>query len=209
MNESTSSFPTSHVPENGGRRYAAALAWWSAIQPMRNGKPNPTADRGALARLRRAVAPIDIFDEELVFDLHKRLGFGRTRVEETLPRIAVTAAVLAHVREHDTARMPARAVGWQNLADARLDTAAMSPMRMRRLLQAREADDVLRQMRRLVELADRRLDVGALAVLILDWLDPGRGERARTLFAYEYYAAGGPPPGAADTDDRPQAEAAL
>jgi CRISPR system Cascade subunit CasB len=193
--------------EHGRRerpRYAAALSWWSALQPYReDGSPNPQADRGALARLRRAASPADILDEEAVFDLHRRLGFGRRSAAETLPQVAVVGAVLAHVREHDRERPPARAVGRQSLGDAGLETAAMSPLRMRRLLQAREPDDVLRQMRRLVDLADRRVDVGALAELILDWLNPERGDRARSLFAYDYYAAGGPKPGTAT--DRPHA----
>ena len=81
-------------------------------------------------------------------------------------------------------------------ADRDLDSAAMSPLRLRRLLQAREPDDLLRQMRRLVDLAGDPLDVGALATLILDWFDEERGDRVRTLFAYDYYAAGGDPPGA-------------
>ena len=39
--------------------------------------------------------------------------------------------------------------------------------------------------------ADRKLDVGALATLILDWFDEERADRARALFAYDYYDARG------------------
>lgn len=176
-------------------RYAAALAWWKAFQPNRDdGKPNPRADRGALARLRHASAVLDALDEEVVFDLHRRLGFGRSRVDLTLPPVAVVAATLAHIRKHIANRSPARAVGRETLADTNLQSAKMKPLRMQRLLQARSPDDVLRQMRRLVHLAGSELDVGALAVLVLDWLHPERGDTARTRFAYDYYAAGASTP---------------
>ena len=176
-------------------RYAVALAWWKALQPYRDdGKPNPRADRGALARLRHAAAVLDALDEEVVFDLHRRLGFGRYRADITLPAVAAVAAVLAHVREHDPKRRPARAVGRETIADADLQSARMKPLRMRRLLQARTSDEVLRQMRRLVQLAGNKVDVGALADLILDWLHPVRGDAARTRFAYDYYAAGASTP---------------
>lgn len=35
-----------------------ARRWWTALQPMRDGQPNWNADRGALARLRRASSPL-------------------------------------------------------------------------------------------------------------------------------------------------------
>jgi len=50
------------------------------------------------ARLRRAATPIDALEEPSVFDLYKKLGFSRVDFERRLPRVAVTAAVLAHIR---------------------------------------------------------------------------------------------------------------
>ena len=166
-----------------------AHRWWQRLQPRNDDdSPNPNADRGSLARLRRASTPTDILDEEAVFALHRSLGYGRS---DTFVPAAVAAAVLAHVRAHVPGRTPARAVGRTSFADRDLESAAMSPFRLRRLLQAREPDDVLRQMRRLVEIADRKLDVGALATLILDWFDERRADRVRTLFAFDYYDARG------------------
>ncbi len=156
---------------------------------------NPFTDRGALARLRRAATPLDVLDEAAVFALHRSLGYGQGRAGETLLPVATAAAVLAHVRSHDPAAKPARAVGRASLADHAYETAALSPQRLKRLLQAREPDDLLRQMRRLVALAPGHLDVGALAVLVLDWNDEGRGPRLRSRFAYDYHAGAGDLPG--------------
>jgi len=197
--------PAPHVPElrdvppaERDERRRIARRWWQSLQPLRpDGTPNRDADRGALARLRRAATPLDILDEEAVFDLHRRLRFGRGKSDETLVHVAIAASVLAGVREHDPERKPARAAGRERFADRDLETAALSPGRLRRLLAARDPDEVHRQMRRLVDLCGPKLDVGALAVLILDWFDEERGRRARTRFAYDYYAASGPPPGAA------------
>lgn len=179
-------------------RRRIVLRWWQALQPLRlDGTPNPTGDRGALARLRRAATPLDILDEGAVFDLHRRLRFGRGKSDETLVHVAIAASVLARLREHDPSRKPARAAGRERFSDRDLETAALSPGRLRRLLAARDPEEVHRQMRRLVDLCGTKLDVGALGVLILDWFDEERGRKARTRFAYDYYAASGPAPDSA------------
>ncbi|ACL60257.1 type I-E CRISPR-associated protein Cse2/CasB [Methylobacterium nodulans] len=195
MSDETSSGPAGPSAADHDRR-RAVRRWWQNLQPLRSdGTANPNADRAALARLRRASSVLDILDEAVVFSLHRALGYGRARAAETLVPVAVTAAVLAHVRAHDPAAKPARVVGRASLADHDYETACLSPLRLKRLLQAREPDDLLRQMRRLVALADRPLDVGALALLILGWADEERGPRIRSRFAYEYHAAAGDPPG--------------
>ena len=191
-------------PAERDQRRRIVRHWWQSLQPLRaDGTSNPSADRGALARLRRAATPLDILDEEAVFDLHRRLRFGRGKSDRTLVTVAITASVLARVREHDPQRKPARAAGRERFADAELETAALSPGRLRRLLAARDPDEVHRQMRRLVDLCGPALDVGALGVLILDWFDDDRGRKARTRFAYDYYAASGSLPGAGDNPGMP------
>lgn len=174
-------------------RAAVVRAWWRALQPYRNGAANPTGDRAALARLRRVADPREALVDEVVIDLHRRLGFGRGRAEETLPMVAVAAMALAHVRESDS-RSPAQAVGRATFEDKDFETAAMKPLRFRRLLGAREPGEIAREMRRLVQLADGELDVGALAAAILDWPHPERGDAVRTRWAYDYLAAGGAAP---------------
>ena len=195
-------------PTASGAGESKAVGWWRRLQPLRDDeRPNPTANRSALARLRRASTPFDVLDEEAVFDLHRALGYGPGRAEDTLVPVAIAASVLARVRKHDPTRKPARVAGRERFADRDLESAKLSPGRLRRLLAAREPDDVLRQMRRFVDLCGPALDVGALAVLILDWFDEERGRKARTRFAYDYYAAGGDQPGATPNPVPPTLEA--
>jgi len=185
---------SSLAPPSEPDRAWLARTWWRALQPYRDdGTANPTGDRAALARLRRMAEPRDALLEEAVVDLHRRLGFGRGRAQNTLPMVAVTAMVLAHVRQ-DGKRSPAQAVGRASFDDKEFETAAMKPLRFRRLLGAREPAEIAREMRRLVQLADGELDVGALAAAILDWPDPERGDRIRTRWAYDYLAAGAAAP---------------
>jgi CRISPR system Cascade subunit CasB len=140
--------------------------------------------------LRRVADPKDALTEEAVLDLYRRLGFARGLAEETLSMVAVAAMVLAHVRENDRRRSPARAVGRERFEDEAFESAAMKPLRFKRLLAAREPEELAREMRRLVQLADMRLDVGLLAEAIFAWRHPERGDAVRTRWAYDYFAAG-------------------
>lgn len=171
----------------GGGWEGTIRHWWEMLQLSEDGRRK--GDRAALARLRRAAAPLDVLDEPAVFDLYRRLGFGAREAEGRLPWVAVAAMVLAHVRNDEPHRSPARAVGRTDWSDAALDTARIKPLRFQGLLCARDPEDVARQMRRLVALADRRINVGALAAAILSWNHPERGDRIRARWAFDYYAA--------------------
>lgn len=158
----------------------AAVKWWRGLQPdHQRGNPQERGgDRAALARLRRAGTLAEVMAEEAAVDLWRRLGGGDV---QRLKRIAVIAHVLAHVREHDEQRA-IRRVGRQSYGDA--DSAKLKPLRFRRLLAAREDDELMREMRRLVQLADRRLDVGHLAASLLFWSDT-----TRARWTFDYFAA--------------------
>jgi CRISPR system Cascade subunit CasB len=175
---------------------SAARGWWRALQPYdEHDRPNWTGDRGALARMRRASAPADALLEPAVLDLYRGLGF-RGLSGERLALTAVAAMTLAHVRKDDRSKHPAESVGRGSFADREFETAAMKPMRFQRLLSARTADELVRQMRRLVQLAREQIDVGRLAADILAWRDDEAGDRTRTRWAYEYLGAGRDAPGA-------------
>lgn len=178
-----------------GRELAsAARSWWQALQPDESS--GRRGDRATLARLRRCGAPIDAISEPGVFDLYRRLGFTEFEAALRLPWVAAAAMVLAHVRE-DAPESPARSVGRQNWQDEAFDTALMKPLRFQRLLAAREPEEVAREMRRLVALANRRINVGALGAAILEWADTERGDRLRARWAFDYHAAGEAAPEAA------------
>jgi CRISPR system Cascade subunit CasB len=160
-----------------------AAGWWLGLQPnRRDGTRNPTADRGALARLRRADL-IAAMDEAATFDLFRQLGCSK---EWELPNVALCAAVLAGVRENEGIH-PARTLGPE--PGGKASTATMSPLRFRRLVEATEPDDRLIALRRAVMLGDRRLSVRGLADACLDWSEP-----TRRTWIFQYYNAGAAAP---------------
>jgi CRISPR system Cascade subunit CasB len=163
-----------------------ARRWWDALQDVRrgDGTPNPTRDRASLAQLRRAATPLEAIEAPAVFDLYKRLGFGRADVERRLPRVAVVASVLAHVRKDsapgDQPRRFAEMLGQGG------ERPVMSPLRFKRLLAATEDRDLLIAFRRAVALVGgKNIDVGDIAASLLDWSD-----RRRMRWAFDYYGAG-------------------
>jgi CRISPR system Cascade subunit CasB len=184
---------------------SVAHAWWRALQPHDDqGRPNWSGDRGALARLRRASSPADSLVEPAVLDLYRKLGF-RGLSGERLALTAVAAMTLAHARK-ESRQHPAQSVGRKRFEDKEFETAAMKPMRFQCLLSVRAPDDLVRHMRRLVQLAGNEIDVGRLAADILNWRDDEAGDRTRTRWAYEYLAAGRDAP---DADFAPAASPEL
>ena len=107
-----------------------AATWWYSLQPDREGKGQTTGDRAALARLRRA----DLHSAMPIRQRFSQLGY---RPPADLSRVAVTAAVLAAVRDDDPEIHPARPLGF-DLHD-RSPRPRRSPLRFRRLIRA--ADD--------------------------------------------------------------------
>ena len=162
-----------------------ARRWWETLQNTRkDGTANPARDPAALARLRRAATPIDALEEPSVFDLYKKLGFSRVDFERRLPRVAVTAAVLAHIRtdggDKGFRRRFAEMLGQGG------ERRLMSELRFKRLLAATEDQDLLVTFRRAVALAGKKdIDVGDVASSLLDW-----SERRRMRWAFDYYGAG-------------------
>ena len=170
-----------------GHVAAAARGWWRDLQPTETQK----GDRAALARLRRSASPRDAMVEPATLALFRRLGLNSPR---KLPKAAVIAMTLAHVREDEAPgeekkrRHPIRRVGRPTMENE--DDAIMKPIRFRRLLACRDDDDqaldeLAREMRRFVALAGKKLDVGELAASLFFWND-----RTRARWAFEYFAAG-------------------
>jgi CRISPR type I-E-associated protein CasB/Cse2 len=111
--------------------------------------------------------------EPATLRLCRRLGAD----QRDLDRVALLAAVLAHVRT-ETFDVVARQIGVQ-----RDGTAVMSDLRFRRLLQADTLDERLTGFRRLVALAGRRLNVADIATGLWHWDD----ERTRRRWIYAYH----------------------
>lgn len=143
-----------------------AYEWWRGLQD----------NRAARARFSRASVG-DALAEEAAHALYRALG-GRWR----LPRAAALAIVLAKVREHDGRQSFGRQIGRPTFEQK--DEARLKPLRFKRLLAARDDEDLARAFRRAVLILDRTANVRDLAWLVLTWDD----ERTRARFTFDYYA---------------------
>lgn len=150
-----------------------AARWWRALQPKDEQGKGRSGDRGALARLRRSGTVMQAASEPATLALCRELGAG----EANLDRAALLAAVLAHVQEERFDLMVARQIGVQ-----KDNTATMSDLRFRRLLQADTLDERLIGFRRLVTLAGRNLNIADLAAGLWHW--GNEKERRRWIYAY-------------------------
>jgi CRISPR system Cascade subunit CasB len=157
---------------------ADARRWWQLLQRTLNGRPNPKADPGALARLRHCAAPVEAMCEPVTLDLFRR---PRRSTPKDLPRVAVIAMVLAHVRDDAPGQKAIQAVGkTRERAEPKL-----SRLRFRRLLACRDDDELAREMRRFVALAGGTVNIGDLAESLFYWSD-----RTRARWAFYYHDAG-------------------
>ena len=163
----------------------AAKRWWDQLRPREvNGRSVP-GDRAALARLRRAATVMEAAAEPVTGDLYRKLKFSHPARD--LPRAALIAAVLAHVKE-DTHVLVARAIG--TLRGGEGTTALITPLRFKRLVSARDPDDLLIAFRRVVAILGGTANVTDLARQLLSWTEEHQGDLARTRFAFEYHGAG-------------------
>lgn len=169
----------------------AAASWWHGLQP--DPETQRPGDRAALARLRRCATVAEAMSEPATIILFRRIGATQP---DDLPGIATLAAVLAHVREDVPEGRVARRLG-PDYPEAP-ETARMSALRFRRLLEAAPGDDQLTAFRRMVALAGGSLPLRDLARSLLDWND----ERRRR-WIYDYWNAGQPI--AAPTAEEPAA----
>ncbi|WBT36970.1 type I-E CRISPR-associated protein Cse2/CasB [Hyphomicrobium sp. DMF-1] len=187
----------------------AAISWWRSLQPRVTERGNIPGDRATVARLKRCATALEAAAEPAVADLLDRMfpDADRLRKIDMLPRVAVLAAVLAHVRDEPK---KTNGSGFATLLGTPRagtgSTALLSPVRFVRLQAARTHDETLTAFRRAVLLLDRTADIKDLARLLLAWNDEEAGDRTRTIFAFDYHGAGIAAPNATpsasnDTDE--------
>jgi len=179
---------------------AIAAEWWRGLQRTTgDGKPNPGADPGALARLRRCATPIEALTESATIQLCRRLG-GKADHFRRVESIATLAILLSHVRDD----LKASTLGAMLGATREGEMAVMSDLRLRQLMAARDAQELLRGLREALSLLGGQAPVEDLAGLVLNWFHPTHGERTRTRFLFAYHGAidAAPP---ANGDDAPTA----
>jgi len=167
---------------------AAAREWWGKLQPSRNAEGEyRRGDRAAAARLRRASSWVEAAAEPQTIALFQRLG---RKSDSQLPRVAALAAVLAHVRDDDKERGVARAIG--GLPAEADEKAILKPLRLRRLLTAKNDEAILAGFRRLIALMGGKANIADLSWNILNW----DHEKTRMKFAFDYWQ--GPAPESAE-----------
>ncbi len=155
-----------------------AAAWWRELQPDPARKWS--GDRAALARLRRCATVNMAMLDVATMQLFQRCGAS---LPSDLPRVALAAAVLAHVRDDRAGIHIARQLG-PDMPD-KPETAILKPLRFRRIMEAETPDERLISMRRLVALAGNSLSVTGLAEALLNWT-----EWRQRDWVYQYWNAG-------------------
>lgn len=176
--------------------------WWRALQPRDVKSPPLPAelrglDRGERAGLRRAVDGDALLMESSTYLLARKLialdaarewRYFRNEDDACLA-IALAAGVLAHVRDDVVDGLCLA----RRLGHASGERPLMSELRFKRLLKSDDEDDLLRQWRRAVALAERKADVAQLADDLLAWqieqvTPPSNASQSlRFRWAYDYY----------------------
>lgn len=163
------------------RNEVGALAWWRTITPD---PPHHDGDRAARAQLRRCATVAEAMAEPATLALFRRCSGEH---ERDLVAVALTAAVLAQVKEDRAEMSVARLIGPET--PDKPETALLKPLRFRRLLEAATPDECLIAFRRLVAIADGRLSVGDLARSLFDWTNPHRAEATKRRWIFNYWNA--------------------
>lgn len=144
------------------------LDWWHDLD-------NHRGDRAAL---RRAASIDQVFFNPAFHRLWRGLK-GTSWQREV--RVALIAALAARVRQHDGGRSFATQLG---SPPAGREKAALSGLRFRRLIQAREPSEVLQGCARAIAMCNNRVNLTNLAESIYWWND-----RIHKQWAFDYYDA--------------------
>lgn len=139
-----------------GTDYANKLSKWHN---------NLEEDRQQRASLRRCSSLLDVYTSsgfrDLLFNL-KPLWEGKAAWRFTA--LAIIAGVVSHVSENDGSLSFAKRMAQKNGG-----TPVMSELRFRRLLAVRTEEEMFRELRRAVKLADGRLNIVSLADDVFRW----------------------------------------
>ena len=165
----------------------AAWKWWNGLQP--NEQTKQRGDRASLAKLRRATSVMEAAAEPVTADLFKALGFVRSGAPRDLPRAALIAAILAHIPKDKDQRRETLAQAIGTPRGGGDTTQLVTPLRLKRMVAARESDDLLMGFRRTIAILKDTANVKDVARQLLLWTDEYHADRARTLFMFDYHSA--------------------
>lgn len=166
-----------------------AFQWWQTLVGRHPDKRETGKDRAARARLRRA-SPAEAMCEEATLKLFRALGASKAR----LPRVATLACVLATIHDNDLPSF-GRRVGRDKIDDEQ--SAKLSLLRFKRLLEATQEDEIAASFRRALAIAGFTVNVRDIARLVLFFDD----DKTRRDLVFDYFGAGERP--AATAEARP------
>jgi CRISPR system Cascade subunit CasB len=145
------------------------FTWWRGLEQ----------DKGGRAALRRCHTLTEVVLVPAYHGLYRpllalpELYWQRDR----LPAVAALAAMV-EVWESGLPSLPGQMS--QKLGERKW----VSELRLRRLLQCQEPEELFQALRRVVRLLDHRVDILSLADGVHDW-----GDRTRKEWAFDYYAS--------------------
>lgn len=158
--------------------FAILRDWWQVLEN----------DRGGRAALRRAAS----LTEVMLFPAFHRLlndlrQAGYAVPESRYPKLAAIAGLAARVRA-ETDDGLAKRMGTPKSGS---DKAAVSELRMRRLLACDDLEELYTLLRRALSLLEDRANIADLAAVVWNWtpMDEKRANDPRRKMAYDYYKA--------------------
>lgn len=150
------------------REHQVLLEWWRKLED----------NRGDRAALRRAAS----IDQVMFNPAFHRLWRGLKGTPwQRAERVALIAALAARVREHRSEKTFAAQLGTPPRGR---EKAALSGLRFRRLLQAREPNELLQGCSRAIAMCGNNVNLLNLAESIYWW-----GNGVQKKWAFDYYDA--------------------
>ena len=150
------------------------LEWWKSLEE----------NRGDCAELRRCRTPDEVLLTEAYHKM--RCRFVGAKVEFQDQRLGAVVGLLSHVRTHSPAEFGSLGAAMAATKEES-DSAKVSRLRFRRLLQIEDYDKIFHRLIGVVRLLDRAVDVRVLAKDVFYW-SPDPKKRVRRDWATDYYA---------------------
>jgi CRISPR type I-E-associated protein CasB/Cse2 len=158
--------------------YSVIVKWWFELDYGRR----QFKDKGEFrthhsAALRRAKTVDDvILNCDAYHTLLRRVEKISSQTDERRERLAIVAAVAAHSRSNS----PKNVAQHLKRLSAKSDSIEM---RLKRLLQESEPDELMQAMIRVVKLVGNEVNIAHLATSLLNWNDP----KTKKQWAYDFY----------------------
>ncbi len=167
------------------RQQDVAFGWWGGLQDVNAaGAQNHGADRATLARLRRADADTVLLCEP-IHRLYHLLRPEGAYSGAVLRNAADFARVASHVDRHDGSRR----LGAQLGPEAPGGRPRLSRARFGEIVTCNDREDLVRCLRRAVDVIGNVANVRDLGTLLLFW-----NEVSVTRLAHDYYSGGSAAP---------------